>query len=359
MGGQSPPWLPCGQVGAPSVYGKTRRDVQDKLDKLRSEFDKGLAVGGERQTLKEYLGRWLEDVAKPRLRPRTFDGYKAHVDKNIVPVLGQLPLKKLTAQDVQRLVNAKSEQGLAPRTVRYIRAVLRTALKQAVVWNLVERNAAQHVSLPRARKAELTVLNPEQARKFVAAAKKARNGPLFSVAMSVGLRVGEACGLRWLDIDLSAGRLRVVQAIQWQKGKATVVEPKSESSRRTVKLPKFALSALKRHRIRQKRERLVAGKDWVDSGLVFTSSIGTPLDYSNLRKDFRTLLKDSKLPVIRLHDLRHTCATMLMVQGVPAKIVMETLGHSQISLTLDTYSHVSSELQGQAAEKMDELIRSA
>ena len=171
--------------------------------------------------------------------------------------------------------------------------------------------------------------------------------------------LAEACGLRWVDIDLTTGRLRVAQAIQWRKGKATVVEPKSDSSRRTVKLPKFALSALRRHRTRQKKERLAAGKDWVDSGLVFTSSIGTPLDYSNLRKDFQALLNDANLPVIRLHDLRHTCATMLMVQGVPAKVVMETLGHSQISLTLDTYSHVSSELQGQAADKMDDLIRSA
>jgi integrase len=333
--------------------------VQEKLRKLRRDFDKGLVVGGERQTLEQYLSQWLADVAKPRLRPRAFDGYEEHITRNIVPTLGNVPLKKLAPQDVQRLVNAKTEEGLAPRTVRYMRAVLRTALKQAVIWGLAERNAAESVSMPRIRKAERTVLTPEQVRALVDAASQVRNGSLFTVAMAVGLRIGEACGLRWADIDLSAKTLHVVQAIQWRKGKPTVVEPKSDSSRRTVRLPDFAVETLKSHRARQKEDRLAAGKDWVELGLVFTTIRGTILDYANVRKDFKRLLRSCGLPDIGLHGLRHTCATMLMVQGVAPKVVMETLGHSQISLTLDTYSHVSVDFQKVAAEKMDELFRTA
>jgi Phage integrase family len=144
------------------------------------------------------------------------------------------------------------------------------------------------------------------------------------------------------------------------EGKATFAEPKSAASRRTVKLPEAATAALKRHRTRQKRARLAAGDAWIDSGLVFTSTIGTVLDYANVRRDFKVLLKSAKLPVeLRLHDLRHTCATLLMAQGTPAKIVMQTLGHSQVNLTLDTYSHVSAELQAQAADAMDAVLKSA
>ena len=293
------------------------------------------------------------------MRPRTFDGYEAHINRNIVPVVGQLSLKKLTPQDVQRLVNTKLEEGLAPRTIRYIRAVLRAALREAVLWGYVERNAAKDVSMPRVLKAERAVLNAAQAKTLVEAARNVRNGTLFTVAMAVGLRVGEACGLRWDDIDLSSRTLRVGQAIQWRNGKPSVVEPKSDSSRRTVRLPEFAVEVLKSHRARQREEKLAAGKDWVELGLVFTTTIGTILDYSNVRKEFKKLLVDAGLPDIGLHGLRHTCATILMVQGVAAKVVMETLGHSQVSLTLDTYSHVSSDLQSQAAEKMDALIRSA
>ena len=245
-----------------------------------------------------------------------FDGYRFHVDRNIVPTLGPIPLKKLTPPDVQALTNAKSTAGLSPRTVRYIRAVLRTALNQAVVWALVDRNAAQHISMPRVKKPQLAVLAPKDAKKLMLAAKKARLGPLFTVAMAVGLQIGEACAVRWVDVDLARGTLRVVQAVQWHKGKVSFVEPKSESSRRTVKLPDFAVRALTRHRTDQKREQLAFGKRWVDSGLVFTTTTGTALDYANVRRDFKDLLKNAKVrDDLRLHDLRHTCATLLLIQG--------------------------------------------
>jgi len=179
---------------------------------------------------------------------------------------------------------------------------------------------------------------------------------LFTAALASGLRLGEALGLRWIDVNLDAGKLRVRQALQRIGGKLQFVEPKSEKSRRAVSLPAFATDALKRHRDRQKEERLLAGSRWVETGLVFTSSIGTPLDERNVRRVFKALLKSADLPEMRIHDLRHTTATLLLAQGVHPRVVMEMLGYSQISLTLDTYSHVLPGLQADAAKRMNEAI---
>jgi integrase len=254
------------------------------------------------------------------------------------------------------LVGAKVEEGLSPRTIRGIRAVLRSALSDAVKWRVVPYNAAKAASLPRAKRVETRVFTPEQARTFVAAAGAHRLGPVFSVALAVGLRLGEALGLRWMDVDLERSQLHVRQALQRVAGELQFVEPKSEQSRRTIALPEVAAKILKRHRTAQLEERLKAGSRWTESGLVFTSTIGTPLDDRNVRRAFTTILRGAELPTIRIHDLRHTCASLLLVQGVHPRVVMETLGHSQISLTLDTYSHVLPALQQDAARQMDSLL---
>jgi len=172
------------------------------------------------------------------------------------------------------------------------------------------------------------------------------------------LRLGEALGLRWADVDLEAGELHVRQALQRIDGELQFVEPKSERSRRTVALPEVAVKVLKRHRNRQRKERLKAGSWWNKSGLVFTSTVGTALDERNVRKAFKAILRGGKLPTIRIHDLRHTCASLLLAQDVNPRVVMETLGHSQVSLTLDTYSHVLPPLQQEAAREMDAVLSS-
>jgi integrase len=197
---------------------------------------------------------------------------------------------------------------------------------------------------------------PKDAKKFLDAAKKNRIGSLFSVALAVGLRLGEVLGLGWDDIDFAAKTVRIRRALQRVEKKRQFVEPKSERSRRTVSLPEFAVTALTRQRTSQKKDRLKAGSKWTDSGLVFTTAIGTPLDERNVRREFDSILKAAKLPGMRIHDLRHTCASLLLAQGVHPRVVMETLGHSQISLTLDTYSHVLPALGVEAASKMDFLV---
>jgi integrase len=364
----------------PSFYGQTRDSVRRDIQKAIRDWDRGLIVGGDAQTVEQFLNAWVEDTAKPRLRPRTYAGYKHHVKNNIVRGIGRLPLRTLTPQHVQRLLNEKSEAGLAARTVAGIRAVLRAALNDAVAWNVLDRNPAQHVRPPRPERAEAVILSPEQAKGLLTTVKGHWLGPFISVALAVGLRLGEALGLGWKDVDLENKTVRITRALQRvstaaapghisldsdalvrttrkaTKSRLEFVEPKSRTSRRTVTLPDLAVKALKEHRVAQKIHRLAAGADWLDTGLVFTTRIGAALDDSKVRKEFHGLLQKAELPRMRLHDLRHTCATLLIAQGVHPRIVMETLGHSQISITMDLYSHVTSRMQAQAASEMDAAI---
>ena len=229
-------------------------------------------------------------------------------------------------------------------------------MSDAIRWGLVARNAAALAHAPRVSRPELKVFSPEQAKVFLEALQGERLEPLFTVSVASGLRLGEMLGLRWVDVDLESGTVRVHQALQRVGKKLRFVEPKSERSRRAVALPSFALEALKRQQERQRGERLLAGSKWVDTRLVFTTTIGTPLDERNVRRVFKAGARGSGAAGAPIHDLRHTTATLLLTQGVHPRVVMETLGHSQISLTLDTYSHVLPGLQAEAANRMQDAL---
>jgi integrase len=200
------------------------------------------------------------------------------------------------------------------------------------------------------------MLAPAEAKQLLAAAEDDRLGALYSVALALGLRQGEALGLSWEDIDFESRRLHVRHGLQRIAGELRLVEPKTRQSRRTIAMPGVVIDALQHHKARQTKERLLAGRRWSDTGLVFTSTIGTPIEVGNLRRSFWKLLDRAGLPRMRFHDLRHSCASLLLVQGVPARVVMETLGHSNISITMDTYTHVLPELQRQAADAMDRTL---
>lgn len=329
--------------------------MQEKLDQARKQFKIGIAVTGK-QTLHAFLASWLVNTAKPRLRPRTYAGYVQHVESHLDPLLGHIPLEELTPHHVQQLIGKKTAEGLSPRTIGYMRAVLRAALNSAQRWSLIGRNVATLVDLPRSSRREVSTLDPAQARAFLTSAKKNPLGQLFTVGLAVGLRLGEALALGWEDVDLKAKTLRVRRSLQRQKDGLHFVDAKTDRSRRTVSLPDFVVVALKRQRVAEKAARLAAGSAWVESGLMFVTSIGTALDERNVRRAFKAILIAAKLPSMRIHDLRHTCASLLMAQGVHPRVVMETLGHSQISTTMDIYSHVMPALGADAAEKMNTLV---
>ncbi len=338
------------------LYGTKRREVAEKLTAALREHQQGMPVATERQSVAQYMTRWLADVAKPSVRPSTYTSYASYVRLHIVPALGHHQLTKLAPQHVQAFLNEKLAAGLSPRTVQYLRAILRRAIGQALKWGLVARNVAALVDPPRSRRPGVRPLSPEQARAFLEAVKGDRLEALYSVAVALGLRQGEALGLRWEDLDLAAGTLRVRHSMQRVDGTLTFVDPKTERSRRTIVLPVSIVAALKAHKVRQLEQRLLAGARWQDWGLVFPSTIGTPLDGSNVTHRLRKHLERAGLPRQRFHDLRHCCASLLLAQHVPPRIVMEILGHSQIALTMDTYSHVMPTMQREAADLMDGIL---
>lgn len=339
-------------------YGRTRAEVQAKLASAAAGLSNGLTPpASERLTLGQFLNGWLSDTVKPSVRPSTFRGYESKVRIHILPSLGKQPLAKLTPQKLEAFFNQKRMAGLAPQTVQHLRAIVRAALNDAVKWGLVGRNVATLVDGPRVPHRDIQPLSPDEARQLLEAVATHRLGALFSVALAVGLRQGEALGLRWDDIDLDAGTLTVRKALQRIDGEFQLVEPKTARSRRTIALPSAAIEALRRHRARQMEERLMAGSTWGnDWGLVFTTATGQPLQGTNVTRTFQQLLARAGLRRQRFHDLRHSCASLLLAQGVHPRVVMETLGHSQIGLTMNTYSHVLPPLQREAAAKMDEVL---
>lgn len=261
---------------------------------------------------------------------------------------------------IQALLAAKSSAGLSPRSVTYIRDVLSRALNRAVQWGLLARNPAPLVPAPKDRKHAMAVLTPEHARRFLDAVKGDRLEALYTAALALGLRRGEALGLRWDDVDLAAGTLTVRHQLQRLNGHLVLSEPKSDESRRTVWLPEVVTNALRQHRVRQLEDRIAAGPAWLDDGagggFIFTTGIGTPIDERNLSRAFTRLVASADLPPMRFHDLRHSAASLLLAQGVPARMVQELLGHSNITLTLGTYSHIIPQLARDTADRMNALL---
>jgi integrase len=336
-----------------TVYGHTRADVAEGLTKLLREQHTGTLAKDGRITVGEFLTDWLADK---RVRPSTRSGYTTWIVQHLIPSIGRIRLEKLQPQDVDSMLQAKLASGLAPQTVHHIRAVLRAALAQAVRYQLVSRNVAAISNPVNVPDHEMRVFTPDEARAFLEAVRGDRLEALYGVVLALGLRQGEALGLRWEDVDLDSRRLVVANALQRVNGKLALVPPKTRRSRRTIHLPESAIAALRAHKVRQVEERLLAGGRWRDTSHVFTTTIGTPLSGPNVTKRFQRQLAAAGLPRLRFHDLRHSCATLLLVQGVPARVIMEILGHSSIALTMNTYSHVMPSLKRDAADAMDRVL---
>jgi integrase len=336
-----------------SVYGRTRADALKKKDEALKKARKGIDLRAERQSLGTYLNAWFADVATPKNRPSKLKSYRSYLDKHIIPELGDVALCDLTPQAVQAFLNGRSKAGLSPRTVQYIRAILRAALAQAMRWGYVERNVAALASPPRMVRQPVTPLDAAQAQRLIDHTREDRLGTLFAVAVYTGLRQGELLGLRWPDLDLDAGTLAVRQAVQKIDGAWQFLEPKSDRGRRTIPLPPMAVAALRDQKARIREARMVAGSRWIEWGLVFPSTLGTPLDGSNVTHRLQAALAAADLPRQRFHDLRHCCATLLLTQGVPARVVQDVLGHSQVTLTLGTYSHVMPAMLQESADAME------
>jgi integrase len=340
-----------------AYYGKTRAEAATKLNAALRNQHRGLPIVGEKQTLQEYLTHWLE-IAKQHLRPRSYIRYEEAIRLHIIPTLGRVPLARLTAQHLQRLYSAKLAEGQAPASVARLHAVIRRALNEAMRLDLIPRNPATLVTAPRQPRTEQQVLTPEQVRVLLAAIEGHPLQAFFTLLAMTGMRRGEALALHWTDVHLDEGFADVKYTLEHTKGGGhTFAPPKTEHSRRRAPLNRTAVAALKQHRTKQLEQRLAAGDVWQDEDLVFTDVAGRALRGNHiLQRQFAPLLKQAGLPAIRLHDLRHTAASLLAHQGVHVTAVSRLLGHSSTSMTLDIYSHVFPDAQRNATATLDGLV---
>lgn len=356
----------------------TQAEVLEKLEQARAELRKaqqlGLPPDLDKQTVAQYLHYWLEEVIAKQRTPKTYRSYEQQIRLHIVPSLGEIEVRKLRPQHVRALIGEKLESGLSAQSVRCLHAVLRSALATALDDDAALFNVAERAKPPKAEAKEVEPLTPEQAIAFLAAVRGDRLEALYTVGTALGMRQSEQLGLTWDYVDLDTGILRVEWALQritrkTPNGSKTcevhLVAPKRHS-RRTIHLPQIAIEALRTHRIRQADEKLLCGSKWqtpvvkregksVTANFVFTTTIGTPLEGCNLTKRFQRVLEACGIPPHRFHDLRHTAATLLTVQGVHPKTIMKILGWSQMSM-VDRYTHLVDEMRRDAAVKMDEIL---
>lgn len=345
-----------------TLYAKTRTEAARKLARAIGERDTGFVVDAGRLTVGDYLERWLEDSVKGTVRTSTYEAYRYMVEPHLVPFLGALKLRDINPVHVRALYRDKLEAGLSAATVRKMHAVLNKAMKQAVMDGLVHRNVCDSVRPPRLARKEIRPLDPEQAGALLRAAASDRLEALYVLAVHTGMREGELLGLKWEDVSLDGEEpvLRLRRALVREAGKVALGELKTPKSRRQVRLTRAAAGALRAHLARQMEEIERAGPSYRPGGLVFATESGSPINPSNLRnRSFKPLLRRAGLAGICFHDLRHTCATLLLTRNVHPKLVQELLGHATISMTLDTYSHFLPSMGNQTVRAMEAALGNA
>lgn len=399
-----------------SFYGKTRKEVVDKMDQVKKDLSAGILVEPHKVTLGEWLDRWLAAYQKPAVSPSTYELRGMLIRVHIKPELGRAQLTKLKPADLQDLYTKKLETGrtdskshvaqvsvkgrestfygkapkdvqekakkalgdqydealvkpvrlgLSSQTVRHIHNILHGALKQAMKEGLVSRNVAQATSPPKVvRGEEMRTLSRDEVGQFLNAVEGERLEAAFLLDLAAGLRRGEVLGVRWSDLDLEKGTLQVRKSLSRLKQddgttRLELGDVKTPKSRRLIPLPDEVVQELKAHRARQNQEKLRLGEAYQDEGLVFATAFGGRIEPRNLHRAWTRVLKKAGIEHTRFHNLRHTFATMLLEMGEHPKVVQEMLGHSKVSMTLDTYSHIVPGLKEKAAAKLNDVFKSA
>jgi len=345
----------------------SKKDAERELRAVLTRIESGAHVKPAKMTVGEYLERWLRDYVATNTAPTTADGYSDIVKAHLIPVLGLLPLTALQPSHIQAYYGRMLESGrldgkggLSAQTVKHHHRVLYEALKHAVKHGLLIRNVGEAVDPPRPDSKEMSTLEPDDVRTLLNAARETPYYTLFYTAIYTGLRRSELLGLRWRDIDLDLATLSVVQTLHHVPKKGyTLREPKTKRSRRLVDLSPSLAVLLREHRANQELERKLLGRLVMPDDLVFCYPDGNPLPPNSVTKAFHKLAQSLGLSSIRLHDLRHTHATLMLRQGVHPKVVSERLGHSSVAITLDTYSHVLPGIQAAAARRFDEGLQRA
>jgi integrase len=338
------------------VSSKKRPEVVKQLKELHRKIDDGRLLKDDDVNVCELFGRWFDDVMRHQIAPSTFGNYQTIVRMHVLPALGRKKLVELTVSDVDKLLSLKTDGGLSPSTVRRIRAVLAQCLDQAIRWELIYRNVATLSRSPKMNRREGRTLTPEQARHLLEALQGHHNEALYALMLSTGLRRGEALGLQWRDFDRSSGVLRISRQLKREGSQLVTTDTKTSLSRRAVNLPAPMLKTLLEHEARQGAQKEHLGKAWIDSGYVFTSSIGTPIDPRNLYREFQKICRFAGLGDWHPHELRHSAASLMLAQGVKIQVVSQVLGHSSIRMTADVYGHLLDPDRQEAAQAMAAIL---
>ncbi len=347
---------PNGGRARRTVYGRTREEVAAKVTAMLSKAAAG-HVAPSSWTVAEFVEYWLDNVGASSLRATTLSSYRWILANYVVPEVGSEKLAALTPPHVRKMLARLAARELSWNSRRLAHSVLRTVLADAVREQLIERNAAALVKLRREHVPEVVPWTPVEAARFLAASQGDRLYALFAVGVSLGLRRGELMGLRWEDVDLRTGLMRVEHSLSRVPGVGFVLgPPKSARSRRALWIPEICLQALRAHWDLEVAARERLGSSWQESGYVFTAPRGGPLDPTVLAHVFERLVAAAGVRRIRLHDLRHTCASLLLAQGVAPRVVMEVLGHAQLSVTMDLYSHVMPTALNDAAKAVQRAL---
>jgi len=353
-----------------SAMGRTKHEAIERAEKLVEQRRKGLHTDEAKSSLADFLTRFLEFYkTEGGVALRTWQDYRYHAEENVIPAIGAITLVDLKPRDVDLWLKSLRDRGLGGRTVEYAQAVLRRALQFAVEWEIIDRNPAAARFRAAKRKrivkpgAVIRFLNPDEARKFLEVARGDRHEALYALAITTGLRPEELYGLRSKDVDLDAKHLTVNQVLSKTRRKKgedvprfMFGPPKTDKSRRTIDFPEFVRDLLIEERRQLMESRALAGEHWKENGLMFPSEIGTPLEERNVLRRFQKICEDNGLPKLRMYDLRHTHASLLIHEGVHPKKISERLGHSSIKLTMDTYGHLFEGSDRDSAEKMEQLF---
>lgn len=335
------------------LYGKTKREVAEKMRSVHSAQDRGQAIGQRSQTLEQFLAWWLHDVKKGSVRSTTWNGYERKVRLHINPELGGVRLEKLTTQRIQSFLTMKRESGCAAAMVRSLRVLFIAGLNKAHELGLVQKNVAKFSSTPKVQRTQVDPLSVDELNRFFQAAADESLEAMFVLTGTAGLRRSEVLGLPWNYVDLEKGEIQVRQSLQ--RG-PQIAQTKSGRGR-NIKLTSVALEALKRHKTRQLEQQLSAGGEWSNKlNLVFTDTSGGPLEETTPNRIMTAVLKRANIRHRTFHELRHTVGTQMMGWGVNPKVVAELLGHSNVNITLDLYSHVSPTMQAEAVSRMEKAL---
>ncbi|MGW1136952.1 site-specific integrase [Streptomyces zhihengii] len=347
---------PDGTRARKFAYGKTWAECDTKRRELLDKVDQGVPVPTRSAKLAEWLPYWLDNVVRTRRKRTTYAKYETHVRLYLVPMLGPKRLEALSVADVRRFL-VQMEKKTTAATAKESHRVLRTALTAACREELVTRNVATLVEPPSVEAREMSPWSLDETLNFLAAARTDPLYAAFVLAIALGFRRGEVVGLRWENIDLDKREIRVRTQRQRVRGEVYEDDPKGRRRKQTLPLPAICVAPLRWQRLRQAAQRERAGVDWQETGYVFTTRTGQPIEPRNLYRSFTRVADSAGIRVIRLHDARHGCATLLTAAGVAPRVVMEILGHSQIAVTMNVYTHVVQDTQREAVSHMDRLLK--